>query len=103
MFVTLNKQGKALDQRYLDHWIDDTHFHWQSQNGATPASKRGQDIIHHDHLGITLHLFIRENKLLNGKAAPFVYQGLARYRSHTGSAPISVIFETEGKMSASRT
>jgi len=93
LLVTLNKQGKSEDHRYLDHWIDDTHFHWQSQNTTTPASKRGQEIIEHQKFGITIHLFVREGKLGNGKAAPFIYYGPVRYDSHTGSSPMSVVFE----------
>ncbi|TNF56507.1 MAG: DUF3427 domain-containing protein, partial [Burkholderiales bacterium] len=42
LLVTLNKQGKAQEHRYHDHWIDEHTFHWQSQNATTPASKRGQ-------------------------------------------------------------
>ncbi len=30
LLVTLNKQGRADEHKYMDHWIDDTHFHWQS-------------------------------------------------------------------------
>ena len=93
LLVTLNKQGKAEDHRYLDHWMDESHFHWQSQNATTPESKRGQEIIQHEKLGIAIHLFVREHKLQSGKAAPFVYFGKASYQSHTGSAPISVVFE----------
>jgi hypothetical protein len=93
LLVTLNKQGKAQDHRYLDHWIDDTSFHWQSQNATTPSSKRGREIIDHAKLGITIHLFVRDRKLLNGKAAPFIYHSAVQYKSHTGSSPMSVIFE----------
>jgi hypothetical protein len=96
LLVTLNKQGKAEDHRYLDHWIDETTFHWQSQNATTPGSPRGHEIIQHEKLGIALHLFVRERKLDGGKAAPFIYQGRVRYRSHTGSAPMSVILDVDG-------
>jgi len=92
LLVTLNKQGKAKDHRYLDHWIDSEHFHWQSQGTTTPGSKRGQEIIEHEKLGISFHLFIREHKLEGGKSAPFVYHGNVVYQSHTGSAPMSVTF-----------
>lgn len=95
LLVTLNKSGRAQDERYLDHWIDATHFHWQSQNATTPHSKRGQEIIEHAKRGIAIHLFVRENKLFNGKAAPFVYHGAVRYQSHTGSSPMSVVFELD--------
>jgi len=93
LLVTLNKQGKAEDQRYLDHWIDDNTFHWQSQNVTTPESKRGREIIDHEKLGITLHLFVRDTKLAGGKAAPFVYHGPVRYQSHSGSGPMSVVLD----------
>lgn len=92
LLVTLNKQGKADEHKYMDHWVDDTHFHWQSQNATDPASKRGREIIDHAALGIDIHLFVRDHKLLAGKAAPFVYQGRVRYVSHQGSRPMSVVF-----------
>lgn len=93
LLVTLNKQGKAEDHRYLDHWIDEHSFHWQTQNSTTPDGKRGQQIIQHEKLGLAIHLFVREHKLQAGKSAPFVYFGNARYRSHIGSAPISVVLD----------
>ena len=93
LLVTLNKQGRAEAHRYLDHWIDDHTFHWQSQNSTTPQNKRGKEIIDHERLGIALHLFVRDTKLSGGKAAPFVYHGRVRYKSHTGSGPMSVTFE----------
>jgi len=95
LLVTLNKQGKQEDHRYLDHWIDDKTFHWQSQNSTTPSSKKGREIIGHATDGTRVHLFTRESKLANGKGAPFVYHGAVRYKSHTGSSPMSVVFELE--------
>lgn len=92
LLVTLNKQGKAADHRYLDHWIDDSTFHWQSQNSTSPTNKKGRDIIEHEQRSLTIHLFVRESKLDNGKGAPFVYHGPVRYVSHTGSSPMSVVF-----------
>jgi superfamily II DNA or RNA helicase/HKD family nuclease/SOS-response transcriptional repressor LexA len=92
LLVTLNKQGKAKEHRYHDHWIDEHTFHWQSQNATTPASKRGQEIIDHVAKGISIHLFVRETKLGGGKAAPFVYHGPVTYQSHLGSNPMSVTF-----------
>ena len=69
----LNKQGKAQAHRYHDHWIDAHTFHWQTQNSTTPSSKRGQEIIHHQAKGISLHLFVRgAKKAAGGKAMPFV-------------------------------
>ena len=93
LLVTLNKQGKAQEHRYQDHWIDEHTFHWQSQNATTPASKRGQEIIDHLAKGIAIHLFMRETKLGGGKAAHFVYRGQVTYQSHRGSKPMSVTFK----------
>lgn len=93
LLVTLNKQGKAEEHRYQDHWIDEHHFHWQSQNATTPQSKRGREIIEHERRGIAIHLFVREGKLAGGKAASFVYVGRATYVSHEGTEPMSVVFE----------
>lgn len=92
LLVTLNKQGKADEHKYLDHWIDEHHFHWQSQNSTTPQSKRGREIIEHEAKGIAIHLFVRDGKLAGGKAAPFLYHGRATYESHQGSGPMSVVF-----------
>jgi superfamily II DNA or RNA helicase/HKD family nuclease/SOS-response transcriptional repressor LexA len=92
LLVTLNKQGKANEHKYLDHWIDAHHFHWQSQNSTTPESKRGKEIIHHQARSIAIHMFVRDGKLAGGKAAPFVYHGKATYESHHGRGPMSVVF-----------
>lgn len=92
LLVTLNKQGKVDDHRYVDYWVDDNHFHWQSQRSTTPNRKRGKEIIHHQELGLSIHLFVRDNKLASGKSAPFVYHGPVVYESHEGSAPMSVVF-----------
>jgi SOS-response transcriptional repressor LexA len=95
LLVTLNKQGKALEHRYTDHWIDERRFHWQSQNCTGPQSKKGEEIIEHEKRGIGIHLFVRDTKLRNGKAAPFIYHGTARYLGHTGSQPMNVTWELE--------
>ena len=82
LFVTLNKQGKAEDHRYLDHWIDEHSFHWQSQNPDHPEQTRAGLIEHHKR-GIALHLFVRDHKLKAGKGRPFrKYCGRLRYASH---------------------
>jgi len=95
LLVTLNKQGKGEDHRYVDHWINEQSFHWQSQNSTTPENKKGREIIEHvkDHRSI--HLFVRDNKLSGGTAAPFTYFGQVRYQSHSGSQPMSVIFDLQ--------
>lgn len=93
LLVTLNKSGKSDDHRYVDHWLDERHFYWESQRATTPTSKKGRELIEHQTLGIDIYLFIRENKLQGGKAAPFVNYGTVKYLKHEGSAPMGVTFE----------
>ncbi len=93
LLVTLNKQGRAASHRYIDHWIDEHTFHWQSQNSTSPSNKRGREIIDHQKLDISIHLFVREARLAGGTAARFVYFGPVVYRSHIGSEPMSVVFD----------
>jgi hypothetical protein len=90
LLVTLNKQGKSEEHRYHDYWVDETTFHWQSQNSTTPESKRGNELIEHEKMGIAVHLFVRDGKLVGGKAAPFAYYGPVTYERHMGSAPMSI-------------
>ncbi|MGI9212891.1 MAG: DUF3427 domain-containing protein, partial [Methylococcaceae bacterium] len=95
LLVTLNKQGQSEAHRYMDYWIDERTFNWQSQNSTTPSNKKGIEIIEHNKRGIKIHLFVREGKLAEGKAASFVYKGLVKYLRHSGSKPMSVIFELQ--------
>ncbi len=96
LLITLNKQGKAKDHKYLDHWVDESTFHWQSQNATTPESSKGRSIIDHQKTGWQIHLFVRDTKLSQGTAAPFRYHGRAKYVKHQGSAPMSVTLALQG-------
>jgi superfamily II DNA or RNA helicase/SOS-response transcriptional repressor LexA len=90
LLVTLNKQGHAADHHYHDYFVDAETFHWQSQNSTTPAVKKGKAVVGHVAAGSNVHLFVRNNKLQSGKAAPFTYCGTMDYVTHTGEAPMSV-------------
>ncbi|MGM0476401.1 MAG: DUF3427 domain-containing protein [Pseudomonadota bacterium] len=93
LLVTLNKQGRKEDHRYLDYFIDERTFHWQSQNQTTPESQRGREIIEQAQRGTPIHLFVRDHKLgPDGRAAPFRYLGPVEYLSHEGSAPMGITF-----------
>jgi hypothetical protein len=93
LLVTINKQVKSTEHRYHDYFVDEHHFHWQSQNSTSPQNKRGKELIEHERLGITIHLFVRENKLSRGKSAPFLYYGSVKYMNHHGSKPMDVEWE----------
>lgn len=95
LLVTLNKRGKAPDHQYLDHWLDDSTFQWSTQNQTRPSDKKGREIIRHREEGIAIHLFVRDEKLAGGKGAPFIYHGPVNYVSHTGQAPMRVVFQLQ--------
>jgi superfamily II DNA or RNA helicase/SOS-response transcriptional repressor LexA len=91
LLVTLNKQGKVQAHQYHDKFEDAKTLKWQSQATTKVESKKGQAIISHEKV----HLFVRKNKLHNGKAAPFFYLGLVNYKSHSGEAPMDVVCNLE--------
>lgn len=51
-----------------------------------------KSIIDHQKNGWQIHLFVRDTKLIQGTAAPFVYHGPVNCAGHEGSAPMSVTF-----------
>jgi Domain of unknown function (DUF3427)/Peptidase S24-like len=95
LLVTLNKQGKSAEHRYVDRWIDEHTFQWESQNKTSPESSKGRGLIDHQKNGWRIHLFVRDGKLNSGKAAPFVYEGPVRYVQHEGSEPMRVTFKLD--------
>ena len=93
LLVTLNKQGKAEDHQYHDYFIDEKHFHWQSQNSTSPSNKRGREIIEHQKIGSRVYLFIRESKLRGKTASPFTFYGEVKYVKHESEKPMNVTWE----------
>lgn len=92
LLATLNKQGRLSDYRYVDGFMPDGRFRWQSQNRTIPTSKWGAELVHHEERKIPVYLFVREYRLRDGKAAPFVFHGRVRYDGHEGSGPMNVVW-----------
>ena len=90
LLVTINKQGKVTEHQYHDYFIDEKHFHWQSQNSTHPNNKRGREIIEHQKIGSRIYLFVRETKLRGKTASPFIFYGEIEYVDHTGEKPMNV-------------
>lgn len=99
LLVTLNKQGKNKNEQYHDYFIDEETFHWQSQNSTGPTGKRGQGIVEHCAQGSQVHLYVRKNKLQDGKAAPFTYCGCIDYQSHKSEKPMNVMWRLQEPLS----
>ena len=98
LFVTLNKQGADADYLYHDYFVDDSNFHWQSQNKTTPENKKGIGIIEANTRPGFVYLFVRKFNKIKGKGAPFTFCGRLNYLKYTGSAPMDVDFELESPL-----
>ncbi len=95
-FVTLQKTEEEYSPTtmYEDYLISHDLFHWQSQSNTSAESKTGQRYIHHQSLGYTPLLFVRETrKLPSDLTAPYTFLGPCSYVSHTGSRPMSIVWK----------
>jgi hypothetical protein len=90
LLVTLEKGSLNKDHRYEDHFLSADQLQWQSQNKTKQDSKHGQLIHNHREEQVDVHLFVRRHKVLDGKAAPFVYCGGVDFENWEGEQTISV-------------
>jgi Domain of unknown function (DUF3427) len=90
LLVTLAKGDMSTDHRYVDHFLSDREFAWQSQNRTTQASKHGQLLRNHQTRDQRVHLLVRPTKKTGAKPTPFVYCGQVDFISWEGEAPISI-------------
>lgn len=94
-FVTLQKSEEDFSPTtmYEDYLISHDQFHWQSQSNTSVESATGQRYIHHQNVGYTPLLFVRETKSLpSGLSAPYFFLGPCEYISHEGTRPISIVW-----------
>ncbi|MFD2169155.1 DUF3427 domain-containing protein [Tumebacillus lipolyticus] len=91
LFINLNKDEDVKDHlRYHDYFIDNQHFHWQSQTSTSHSSPRGKDFINSKERGKHIHLFVRKFEKMYGMSLPFMYLGEVEYvRSH-GDKPMNI-------------
>ncbi|HND52667.1 MAG TPA: DUF3427 domain-containing protein, partial [Pirellulaceae bacterium] len=90
LLVTLKKGGLNRDHRYDDRFLSPVRLLWQSQNQTKQDSKHGRQICDHREKGLRVHLFVRRDKVSDGKAAPFTYCGEVDFAAWEGEKPISV-------------
>ncbi|KOO56976.1 restriction endonuclease subunit R [Rheinheimera sp. KL1] len=101
LFVTLNKSEKQFSPTtmYHDYAINESLFHWQSQNSARPDRGRGLDYLQHKITGKRIFLFVREQTDDEyGRTMGFVNYGEVEYVSHTGSQPMSITWKLQSVM-----
>lgn len=99
-FITLQKSEREFTPttQYEDYAISEKLFHWQSQSRTSDNSPTGQRYINQGKSKHNVLLFVRNKKTEEGIAAPFHFLGKASYVSHSGSKPISIVWELEHKM-----
>ena len=96
-FITINKNEKEYTPTtmYEDYAISPNYFHWQSQSRTSSDSPVAKRYINHVQQGSKVLLFVRENKNDRLGTSPYMFLGQAKYVSHTGSKPMSIIWHLE--------
>ena len=93
LFVTLDKSDFKHNPTtmYLDYFISEQLFHWQSQNSTSPESPVGQSYIHQAERKKQILLFVREaTSDEHGLRMAFVFCGSLHFVSNEGSKPMSI-------------
>ncbi len=93
LFITLQKSEKEYSPTtlYDDYAINETLFHWQSQNSARADSGKGLTYIEQHKTGKKILLFVREaNEDENNNTMGYVFLGEAKYVDHYGEKPMSI-------------
>ena len=99
-FITLNKTDKhySPSTMYEDYAVNETLFHWQSQSTTSENSPTGERYIHNNIEKGRVLLFVRESKEVNNRAQPYICLGKAKYVSHMGSLPMSILWKLDEEM-----
>ncbi|MEI6556686.1 MAG: DUF3427 domain-containing protein [Paludibacter sp.] len=96
LFINLIKSEKDFSPTtmYEDYAVNETLFHWQSHNAASPMNNRGLSYINHKKTGKHILLFVRErntNEYQNTMS--YVFIGQANLVEFSGSKPINITWE----------
>jgi superfamily II DNA or RNA helicase len=96
LFIDLNKSDEHYSPTtmYEDYALNESLFHWQSQNSARPDSGKGLSYINHKSNGKRILLFVREEKQNQYKnTLGYVFVGEGNLQDHYGSKPMSINWE----------
>jgi superfamily II DNA or RNA helicase/HKD family nuclease len=103
LFITLEKDERDFSPqtRYHDYALNESLFHWESQNQTSDTSRTGLRYQHHVAEGSHVLLFVRRYKTTDiGGAQPWVLLGPAEYVEHTGSRPMAITWRLKYPMPA---
>lgn len=90
LLVNMDKQGMQEAHQYEDRFLTPTLFEWQSQNRMSRAQSNSQKLRDHNAHGTKVHLFVRAQRKIGSKAAPFLYCGDVAFVSWANDNPITI-------------
>lgn len=96
LFINLIKSEENFSPTtmYDDYAINETLFHWQSQNTAGPETPKGISYINHQKDEKIILLFIREkNEDEYGNTMGYVFVGEGQIREYYGAKPMNIKWE----------
>ena len=96
LFINLIKSEENFSPTtmYDDYAINETLFHWQSQNSAGPDTPKGISYIQHKEEDKIILLFVREkNKDEYGNSMGYVFVGEGTLKEYYGAKPMSIKWE----------
>lgn len=98
LFINLIKSEENFSPTtmYDDYAINETLFHWQSQNSAGPETPKGNSYIHHEKAKKKILLFVREKaKDEFGNTMGYVFVGEGKMKDYYGAKPMSIKWELQ--------
>lgn len=96
LFIDLIKSAEDFSPTtmYDDYAINETLFHWQSQNQTRKDSGKGLTYIHHKELKKRILLFIREKaKDEYGNTMGYIFVGEGNLQDYYSSKPMSITWQ----------
>ncbi|QGZ49123.1 DUF3427 domain-containing protein [Streptomyces sp. QHH-9511] len=103
LLITLEKDEKDFSPqtRYRDYAMNDTLFHWESQNQTSESSPTGIRYQTHRGNGSHVLLFVRRYKKTDiGGPQPWMLLGPAEYVEHKGSKPMGITWKLRHEIPA---
>ena len=96
LFINLFKSEEDFSPTtmYDDYAINESLFHWQSQNSASPTTSKGISYINQKKNGKKILLFVREKADDEfGNTMGYVFIGEGFINRHYGSKPMNIEWE----------
>ncbi|MDI9889120.1 DUF3427 domain-containing protein [Streptomyces sp. HNM0645] len=103
LLITLEKDEKDFSPRtrYRDYALNESLFHWESQNQTSETSPTGIRYRTHKELGSHVLLFVRRYRKTDiGGPQPWLLLGPADYVTHKGSRPMGITWRLRHQMPA---